>query len=198
MTAQSRRLALVSNPGSVRSQIPRARLRLAVLQRRSASLTAEESRVVLDALDDLELALHELDVTCAHSQELLEQRAAIEAEQERTHRRYQALFDGAPEPNIMTDLHGVIVEVNTAGSALLHVSSRWLRNKPLSLYVEDRALFAEVLRCNNESFVFSQPLDLVIRPRERARIRVRARVKRFEGPMGHSELWWAFGACGCA
>lgn len=192
MATQTSRFPAFRNVNVVRRQIPDARLRLSVLQRRSSSLSEPESRVVPDALDELERALHELDITCANSQELLEQRASAELEHERLLRRYQALFNGAHDPYVMTTLEGVILEVNTAASVLLHVSPRWLRGKPLDLYVEERQLFTEAIACQNGSFTFCEPIDLTIRPRERARIAVAARVKRFEGESGQPELWWVF------
>jgi hypothetical protein len=33
---------------------------------------------------------------------------------------------------------------------------------------------------------------MTIRPRERARVQVSARVKKFEGESGRAELWWVF------
>jgi PAS domain S-box-containing protein len=177
----------------LRSQIPKARLRLAMLQqKRPAPRGDSRSNVLPDALDELERAFDELDVICTYSQELLEQRVRLEAERERTRRRYHALFDGAPEPYVMTDLDGIILEVNTAASDLLHVSPRWLRSKPLDLYVEDRQQFAEALARLNGTYAFSDPIPVTIRPRERARVPVEARVRRFEGDSDRAELWWVF------
>jgi PAS domain-containing protein len=188
--ASSTSKAFASIPPAVRAQLPKARLRLSTLKNHSSSLSGPESGVVPAALDELERALHELDVTCEHSQELLDQRAGVEAQYERATRRYQALFNGAPEPYIMTDADGMILEVNTEASELLHVSSRWLRNKPLDLYLEERHLFVEQLARHIDSYAFCEPFELTVRPRERARVVVLARVKRFEGPSGKPELWW--------
>jgi PAS domain-containing protein len=174
---------------SFRNAIPKARLRLTVLQNNCA-VRPSETNTVPEALEELERAFDELDVMCSHNQELLEQRARIEAELERTQRRSHALFNGAPEPYVMTDLDGVILEANMAASDLLHVSPRWLRNKPLDLYVEDRQQFADALARLNGAYAFSEPMPLTIRPRERARVPVAARVKRFEGESGRAELWW--------
>jgi PAS domain S-box-containing protein len=182
--------AYASIPPAVRAQLPKARLRLSTLKNHSFSLSGPESGVVPAALDELERALHELDLTCEHSQELLDQRAIVEAQYERATRRYQALFTGAPEPYIMTDADGVILEVNTAASELLHVSPRWLRNKPLDLYFEERHVFVETLSRHIDSYAFGEPFELTVRPRERARVPVLARVKRFEGESGKPELWW--------
>jgi PAS domain-containing protein len=192
MASPSSNRSLASVPAAVRTQLPKARLRLSVLQDCATSLSLPESRVVPDALDELERALHELDLTCEHSQDLLDQRAVAEAEAERAGRRYQALFNGAPEPYVMTDPQGVILEVNNAASELFHVSPRWLRNKPLDLYFEDRTMFALVLDRATDVYAFCEPVDLTVRPRERARIPVTARVKRFEGAIGTPELWWVF------
>jgi PAS domain-containing protein len=179
-------------PIGMRSQIPKARLHLSRLQDRSSSLRPLESPVVLAALEGLEDALHELELTCEYSQTLLERCAAAEAALELAHQRSLALFSGAPVPYVMTDLQGVILEANTAASELLHVSPRWLRNKPLDLYVDERGLFAQILAHQSDSHAFCEPLELTIRPRERARIAVLARFKRFEGASGDPELWWVF------
>ena len=175
----------------LRHHLPNARLRLSHLQRhRSLRLADLPTADTPDTLEELERAFDELDVMCAHTQDLLENQAGMEAEHERTRRRYHALFDGAPQPYVMTDLDGVILEVNTAASALLHVSPRWLRNKPLDLYIEDRQQFGEALARLNGTYAFSEPVPLTVRPRERARVQVQARVKRFEGDSGGAELWW--------
>ena len=177
----------------LRHQIPKARLRLTVLQQhRSSPRPDSPSDALADTLDELERAFDALDAMCSHTQGLLEQRAHLEAAQERTRRRYHAIFNGAPQPFVMTDLDGVILEVNTTASDLLHVSPRWLRNKPLQLYVDDRLQFAEALARLNGTYAFSEPMPLTIRPRERARVPVEARVKRFEGESGQAELWWVF------
>jgi PAS domain-containing protein len=183
--AQTDRIATI-----LRNQIPKARLRLIALQRHRSSPGADAHATTLpDALEELERAFDELDVMCSHSRELLEHRARLEAEQERVRRRYHALFDGAPEPYVMTDLDSIILEVNTAASDLLHVSPRWLRDKPLDLSVEDRQQFAEGLARLTGTYVFSEPMPMTIRPRERARVQVSARVKKFEGESGRAELW---------
>jgi PAS domain S-box-containing protein len=177
----------------LRYQIPKARQRLTMLQQhRSSPRSDSPSNALVDTLDELERALDELGAMCAHTQELLSDRARMEAEHERTRQRYHALFNGAPQPYVMTDLDGVILEVNTAASDLLHVSPRWLRNKPLDLYIEDRHQFAEALARLNGTYAFSEPMRLTIRPRERARVLVEARVKRFERELGRAELWWVF------
>lgn len=192
MAAETSRSPAPAIPIGVRNQIPKARLNLSRLQDRSSSLTPLESRVVPAALEGLEDALHELEITCEHSQTLLERCAAAEAALGLAHQRYLALFNSAPVPYVMTDLKGVILEANTAASELLHVSPRWLQNKPLDLYLEERGLFAQILARQNDSHAFCEPLELTIRPRERARIAVRARVRRFEGASGDPELWWVF------
>jgi PAS domain-containing protein len=173
----------------MRNQIPKARLRLTVLMHHRSSQT-DAGGVLPDVLDELERAFDELDVMCSHTQELLEQCARATAEQERARRRYEALFSGAPQPYVMTNLEGVILEANAAASDLLHVSPRWLRNKPLDLYVEDRQRFAEALARLNGSYAFGEPMAVTLRPRERAKVSVSVRVKRFEGESGSPELWW--------
>jgi hypothetical protein len=77
MPSRDRFAALVT-PVAVRAQLPKARPRLSALQDRLALPESPELRVLLEAVDELERALHELDLTC----------------------EYQALFNGASEPYI--------------------------------------------------------------------------------------------------
>lgn len=71
--------------------------------------------------------------------ELEESRQAVVAER----RRYQDLFDFAPDGYLVTDLSGVIREANRAAGELLGPPPRFLLGKPLANYVamEDRLAF---------------------------------------------------------
>ena len=99
-------------------------------------------------LSELNSALHELQITTV---ELLEQNEELVAgrqtlEEER--RRYQELFDFAPEGYLVTDTEGIILDVNKAASNLFNVSKSLLIGKPLAIFVrsEEHQTFRTRLR----------------------------------------------------
>jgi PAS domain S-box-containing protein len=57
--------------------------------------------------------------------------------------RYFDLFDLAPEPYLMTDPYGIIMEANAAAAALLGTSATSLRGRPFDLFIplEQRGVF---------------------------------------------------------
>jgi PAS domain S-box-containing protein len=60
-------------------------------------------------------------------------------------RRYQDLFDAAPDAYVVTDAAGKIVEANHAAEVLFGVPRRFLRAKPLVACVRPREAFLEIL-----------------------------------------------------
>ena len=68
-----------------------------------------------------------------HTQNEALEAAALALDGER--QRYRDLFHAAPEPSLLTDLLGVIHEANPAAYALLGVGQRYLKGKPLAIYV---------------------------------------------------------------
>jgi PAS domain-containing protein len=85
-------------------------------------LWAHGGRAVTGA--SLEVAYEELRVTVEHlratSSALLESRARIEA----VERLYRDLFEDAPDPYLVTDLHGTVREANRAACATLNIDHR--------------------------------------------------------------------------
>lgn len=49
--------------------------------------------------------------------------------------RYQELFDQAPDGYLVTNMQGIIEDANEAAAAMLCISSRYLRNLPLYLFI---------------------------------------------------------------
>jgi len=80
------------------------------------------------ALEELQTAEEELR---QQNEELELTRRAVEAER----RRYQELFDFAPDGYLVTDAKGNIQEANRAAAALLHVPQDSLVGKPLAVFV---------------------------------------------------------------
>jgi len=73
------------------------------------------------------------------NEELFVARQAVEAER----KRYQDMFEFAPDGYLVTSPDGIIHEANRAAAALLHVSQGSLVGKPLAVYVaeQDRLAF---------------------------------------------------------
>jgi two-component system, cell cycle sensor histidine kinase and response regulator CckA len=100
-----------------------------------------------EAIEGFTFTLEELNVSIeelhAQHSELLTTRNALERERE----RYHNLFELAPEAYIVTNLEGIILEVNNATKSLLKAELSGLLNKPLVLYVDSssRAVFHSLL-----------------------------------------------------
>ncbi len=93
-----------------------------------------------EQLGELEVAYEELE---AQNEELEATREALERERH----RYRHLFDEAPFGYLVTDVHGVVEEVNRAAAELFAVSQDLLPGKPVGVYLdsEDRRSFRALL-----------------------------------------------------
>jgi len=86
-------------------------------------------------LQELETAIEELHVA---GEELREQNEALLAAQSQIvdeRRRYQELFEHAPDGYIVTTIEGIIQEVNRTAADMLGVAPDVLQGKPLVIYV---------------------------------------------------------------
>jgi two-component system sensor histidine kinase UhpB len=115
-------------------QIEGAQKRLESLEKRSRidgepGVSAESLMELSITLEELRTAQEELLV---QNEELIHTREAIEKER----RRYQDLFNHAPDGYLITDLEGVIQEANRMAAQLLNVSQKHLIGKPLLVFVE--------------------------------------------------------------
>ena len=99
-------------------------------------------------------------------------RAELRAERE----KYTQLFDGAPDPYLVTDADLRILSANRAGADLFNISQRFLSGKSLSVFLsKDRGRFI-VEAARLASAGESADWAFAIRPRERAPLQVKARV----------------------
>jgi len=102
---------------------------------------------ITEALQELEVAHEELRVTeealYAQADELVATRGVLGGERD----HYRELFDGAPEPYVITDLHGVILEANRQACQLLEVDHAFIAGKPIAIFVllEDRPFLRDML-----------------------------------------------------
>ncbi|HJU06297.1 MAG TPA: PAS domain S-box protein, partial [Nitrospiraceae bacterium] len=105
------------------------------------------SQALSDALAELETGLKEL---MAAEQELHDQREILEETQrqlDKERRRYQELFDFAPDGYVVTDGLGVIAEANHVAANLLRVERSHLTGQALTEFVAetDRPIFRACL-----------------------------------------------------
>jgi PAS domain S-box-containing protein len=167
--------------------------RATTLRARATAREESEQRWMLSALQELDVAHEELrvieDELHGRSEEMTEAIGAVESER----RRYHEIFECAPEPYIVTDSSGIVLEANLLARQLLNIDSRWVIGKPLALYVagEDRRLLRDVQDILNASGELSS-FELHLQPRGAAEpIKTSASVKRTGGERGKgaSLLW---------
>ena len=121
-----------------------------------------------EADEELNRALEELQVV---DEELARQNRALELARQAMdveRRRYQDLFQFAPDGYLVTDLDGTVFEANRAAARLLGVPEQFLRGKPLAVFVapEDRRAFrAELMHRLGETSRVEEML-VHLRPRE--------------------------------
>jgi PAS domain S-box-containing protein len=112
---------------------------------------------------ELNSALHELQATNA---ELLEQNGEMAASRqtlEEERRRYQELFDFAPDGYLVTDMEGIILEANSAAASLFQVSRSALIGKPLAVFVcqeEHLSFRARLAKIKNGNVVQNENWEL--------------------------------------
>jgi PAS domain S-box-containing protein len=133
-------------------QVRAAQWRLEELTRKAECL-AEPQPLVGKTLRELSTALEELRVAAEELQQQNEALASARELVEEERRRYQELFDHAPDGYLVTDPEGTIREGNRAAAFLLAVRPDFLVGKPLVVFVADdahRAFGAYLARLHDE------------------------------------------------
>jgi two-component system, OmpR family, sensor histidine kinase VicK len=117
-------------------QIEAMQRRVKLLQQTSGARTRQQT-LVEQAFEELQTSLEELRVAeeslFQQNVELLAAQEAIIAER----RRYQELFDFAPDGYLVTTSSGLIQEGNQAVCRLLNMAHDELLNKPLPLFIAE-------------------------------------------------------------
>jgi signal transduction histidine kinase len=124
-----------------------AAARLAVLRERASEELLEDT-VVLEAFQELDSAHEELRVAEEHLQTQADAIVFAQDVLDLERRRYQELFQAAPEPYLVTDLHGAIDQANLRAAQLLNIDGSFLIGKPLLAFIDsdDRGRFTELLK----------------------------------------------------
>jgi PAS domain S-box-containing protein len=97
----------------------------------------------------LDVAMEQLRVAQAELMAQNEELAAARDALDREHRRYQDLFDSAPDGYLVTDPLGKVLDANFAAASMLNLAVDQLTRKPLATYVaaEDKRAFRAGLLC---------------------------------------------------
>ncbi len=124
--------------------------------------TAENVEDHRAALEELRVAEDELR---QQNEELIAAHLQVEAER----RRYQELFELAPDAYVVTSLSGIISEANQSASRLFGIDSRFIPGKALAAYIapEDRARFRALLHERRVGEIRTAPFRLRTRRGER-------------------------------
>jgi PAS domain-containing protein len=165
-----------------------ARQRLADLERRGASATGSEARLLKVALKELDLVLEELKTASEQLYGMMDELAATRHDADLRDRQFDELREILPVSCVLMDDGGLIVTANGAASELLNVATRHLHGKPLLLFINEREAYFNVIATARQ--VKSRlKADITIRPRERKPRVMTAQISLLE----HRALWcWFF------
>jgi PAS domain S-box-containing protein len=158
--------AKAANLSALADNIEIAEQRFNEFQRRATNGLPDLSQVWPEFLQEFQTTVEELRVA---EEELRRQNALLMNANEAAvgeHRRYQELYDFAPDGYVVMDARGIIREANRAAVSLLRVQPRFLVGKPLIVFVvkNDRSAFEGLLqRLQNENEI--RGAEIQIQPR---------------------------------
>jgi PAS domain S-box-containing protein len=122
--------------------------RLAAMHARISGLTRSDAAgSTEEVLEDLRVALEELRVAEEELRQQNEELAATHVDLDLERRRYEELFEFAPNPYFVTDPLGIVIQSNRSAATLLRVPPRFLPGKALATYIanEDRPRFRTLI-----------------------------------------------------
>jgi PAS domain S-box-containing protein len=119
-------------------QVREAQHRFEELTHRVGQL-AEQQPLVGETMQELSTALQELRVAADELQQQNEDLAETRELVEEERRRYQELFDDAPDGYLVTDAEGTIQQANGVAASLLGVRGDFLVGKPFVVFVAREA-----------------------------------------------------------
>lgn len=129
----------------------------------------EQNGLLRDAIENLSLALEELRVSeeelVEHTEALAIARNEVEAER----RRYQELFEFAPDGYLVIDLQGKILEANLKAAALLNIPLNYLVSKVLASFVPEstQRVFRQQINQLSSLQPSSEEWEVQLQPRDR-------------------------------
>jgi PAS domain S-box-containing protein len=118
-----------------------------LVNQRISGLTGNNAKPSEETVKDLRLALEELRVADEELRQQNEELNAAHLELDNERRRYQELFELAPDAYLVTSLAGIIGEANQSAASLFGIAPQFLTGKALAAYIasEDRPRFRALL-----------------------------------------------------
>src|SRR6266498_4275106 len=112
-----------------------AQRKLHTMEARARKLPVVGREFAEEALEELSLTLEELRVSAEEMRQMNDRLAEAGIVVQAERKRYQELFDFAPDGYLETDVSGIILEGNHAAESLLNRRREYLVGKPLSIWV---------------------------------------------------------------
>lgn len=134
---------MVVNWNDFYSRISAARKRAAEIYLKMGQVLAQQQELIIECFEELYAALKNLELAQEalnqQNRELVTARELVGVERQ----RYLDLFELIPNPYLVTDRKGIILEANHAAATLFNVPQRFLVGKPLGSFVfkEERRVF---------------------------------------------------------
>jgi PAS domain S-box-containing protein len=140
-----------------------------------------------EEVEHLHATLEELRVAEEELRQQNEELTAAQLQVEAERRRYQELFDLAPDAYVVTNLSGMISEANRSASRLFGIAPQFLSGKALAAYInaEDRPRFRSLLQDRGQSRTRTAPFKL--RARQGHRLYAELTYSLVEDPEGKPE-----------
>ncbi|MBD2523367.1 PAS domain S-box protein [Nostoc sp. FACHB-133] len=146
-----------------------------------------QSAEIMQVNQELQLALEELQVVEEELREQNEELSVARELVELERQRYQDLFEFAPDGYLVTDVAGIIQEANRAAATMLAVRQKYLRNKPLILFIAHQDRQAFNARLNNSQQL--QEWEISLKPRGGKAFPARIRVAAIYDSKGDLVGW---------
>jgi PAS domain S-box-containing protein len=136
---------------------------------KQASQSPVEMQAILDeALEELRTSLEELQVAeeelRIQNEQLIHSHNEIEFER----RRYQDLFEFAPDGYIVTSIEGIVLEANRAAAQMLNINQKYLIRKPLANFIDEegrREFREKISQLRRTSIESPEEMEVSMRPR---------------------------------
>jgi PAS domain S-box-containing protein len=114
---------------------------------RAVQASPQESTLLLQCLEELQVSLAELEVAQEELHQQSETIAIAQIKIEAERQRYRDLFNFAPDGYLVTDSYGTVQEANCAAAMMLNISQHHLVGKPIVNFIseEKRRSFRRIL-----------------------------------------------------
>jgi PAS domain S-box-containing protein len=141
--------------------------RVEAMRERIKDLSSADPLAFGETVENLKVALEELRVAEEELRQQNEELAATHVALDRERRRYEELFEFAPDAYLVTDPSGIVRQANRSASSLLRVAPKFLAGKALAAYIapEDRSEFRALLG-DMATRTASHTVGLKLQPRE--------------------------------